>query len=56
MRLLIALPFVLIASLGSGHAQTTLEEDIQLLERMSDTFAKVSARVQAGVVAVSTEY
>jgi len=35
--------------------ESTLEQDIQQLERMSDTFAAVSAKVQAGVVAVSTE-
>ena len=55
MRHLIALTFILTAGFGPGHAQTTLEDDIQLLERMSNTFAKVSARVQAGVVAISTE-
>ncbi len=55
MRHLIQISFILIGFLGSTHAETTLEQDIQQLERMSDTFAKVSTRVQAGVVAVSTE-
>jgi serine protease Do len=45
----------MILALSPVAGQTTLEEDIRQLERMSDTFATVSARVQAGVVAVSTE-
>jgi serine protease Do len=51
----ISIVIALTVMMGSGHAQTTLEQDIQQLERMSNTFAAVSARVQAGVVAVSTE-
>ena len=55
MRHLPILPIATILALSPVAGQTTLEEDIRQLERMSDTFATVSARVQAGVVAVSTE-
>jgi serine protease Do len=47
--------FGLLAGLPDPTTGQTTEQDIRLLERMSDTFAEVSARVQAGVVAVSTE-
>ena len=55
MRYFLSIATVLTVLTGAGYAQTTLEQDIQQLERMSNTFAAVSARVQAGVVAVSTE-
>ncbi|HAA76885.1 TPA: hypothetical protein DCE37_17390 [Candidatus Latescibacteria bacterium] len=43
-----------LLTIATSSAQT-LDDDIRQLERMSDAFAKVSAKVQAGVVAVSTE-
>jgi serine protease Do len=55
MRNFLSIVIALTVVMGSGHGQTTLEQDIQQLERMSNTFAAVSALVQAGVVAVSTE-
>ena len=50
-NIILAMLILLSAPVSSQE----IDEDIQLLERISDTFAKVSARVQAGVVAVSTE-
>lgn len=49
-----ALFALVISQIGQPHAQT-LEQDIQQLERMSDTFSKVAERVQSGVVSISTE-
>ena len=54
MRYILLLAALIAGSLAPVNTQT-FEEDVRQLERMSDTFAKVSARVQAGVVAVSTE-
>ena len=54
MRRIALLTVLLFTHTGFTTGQV-IDEDIRLLERMSDTFARVSARVQAGVVAVATE-
>lgn len=46
---------LLVAAVAPAPAQTTLEQDIQQLERICNTFSRVAERVQTGVVSVSTE-